>query len=76
MSQDEALEDGREIVPLGSSSPVDPRAQLPEAERETQTRTLANGTVVTDYVEPPLASDYSAHRPDPDARGLPRRSDR
>ena len=67
MDQDENLEGGRKAVPLEPSSPVDPRAQLPEAERQTETWTLANGAVVTSYTEPPLASDYSANRPDPDA---------
>jgi hypothetical protein len=64
---DELTEDGRAIVPLTSSSPVDPRARLPFEQREVETRTLSNGTVVTTYKEPPLTADqYRANLPDYD----------
>ena len=51
-----------EIVP---STPMDPRLSLPEEEREVSRKVLANGTVVTSYDDPPLASEYSAALPDP-----------
>jgi hypothetical protein len=66
LAKPEYGEDGREIIPLSRSSPVDSRAKLPFEERLTRTRKLANGTVLTDYAEPPLASEYSASRMDDD----------
>lgn len=64
---DELTEDGRAIVPLTSSSPVDPRSRFPFEQREVETRTLSNGTVVATYKEQPLTADqYRASLPDYD----------
>jgi len=61
----EQPEGDRRIVPLEPSSPPDPRVLLPHEQRRTEVRTLANGTVLTTYTDPPLASEVS--RLDPDA---------
>jgi hypothetical protein len=57
LSDEELTEDGNRIVDLEPSSPVDPRAQLPADERQTESRTLPNGTVLTSYTEPPMTAD-------------------
>lgn len=72
MADEEHLEDGRRIVPLEPSSWVDQRVHLPDARRETATRTLANGTVLTSYRDPPpTADEYAASRmPDDEYEAL------
>ena len=54
-----------ELAELVPSTRMDPRLSLPEEEREVSRKVLANGTVVTSYDDPPLASEYSAALPDP-----------
>lgn len=72
MADEEHLEDGRRKVPLEPSSGVDQRVHLSDAQRETATRTLANGTVLTSYRDPPpTADEYAAARmPDDEYEAL------
>lgn len=55
---------GVTVGAYGASTPLDERVHLPLRERRVTQTTLADGTVLTDYLDPPLS--LVEQLPDPD----------